>query len=242
MWDNVGLAIKVALDLGIKPEIIKKTLPKIKFEGRVNYIKGKLTKNKNYKVLVDGCHSDASTKNLASHLRKIKVPFYGIWGCLKNKSPEKLIKNFKGNFKKLITIQIPDEPNSSSPYELKRIAVENGFISRIVTNYSGYGKAIYQKTISGKTIVYAHLDKFSPVMEKVVKLQQSKNKKYSISTNFSSNEFRVKKGELIGFTGETGYAFGPNLHFEVRDELDAALDPLSNGYLLPDKVTPVIKQ
>ena len=55
------------------------------------------------------------------------MPIYGIWGCLKNKSPEKLIKNFKGNFKKLITIQIPDEPNSSSPNELKRIAVENGF-------------------------------------------------------------------------------------------------------------------
>jgi len=127
LWDNVGLAIKVALDLGIKPEIIKKTLPKIKFEGRVNYIKGKLTKNKNYKVLVDGCHSDASTKNLANHLRKIKVPIYGIWGCLKNKNPEKLIKNFKGNFRKLVTIQIPDEPNSSNPYELKRIAVENGF-------------------------------------------------------------------------------------------------------------------
>ena len=102
LWDNVGLAIKVALDIGIKPEIIKKTLPKIKFEGRVNYIKGKLTKNKNYKVLVDGCHSDASTKNLANHLRKIKVPIYGIWGCLKNKNPEKLIRNFQGNFKKLV--------------------------------------------------------------------------------------------------------------------------------------------
>ena len=127
LWDNVGLAIKVALDLGVKPKIIKKTVPRIEFEGRVNYIQGKLTKNKNYKILVDGCHSDTSTKNLANHLRKIKVPIYGIWGCLKNKSPEKLIKNFKGNFKKLITIQIPDEPNSSSPYELKRIAVENGF-------------------------------------------------------------------------------------------------------------------
>jgi murein DD-endopeptidase MepM/ murein hydrolase activator NlpD len=30
----------------------------------------------------------------------------------------------------------------------KVYAVESGFISRIVTNYSGYGKAIYQKTIS----------------------------------------------------------------------------------------------
>ena len=79
-------------------------------------------------------------------------------------------------------------------------------------------------------------------MEKVVKLQQSKNKKYSISTNFSSNEFRITKGEVIGYTGETGYAFGPNLHFEVRDESDAALDPLNNGYLISDKVTPVMNK
>ena len=129
LWDNVGLAIKVALDLGVKPKIIKKTVPRIEFEGRVNYIQGKLTKNKNYKILVDGCHSDTSTKNLANHLRKIKVPIYGIWGCLKNKNPEKLIKNFKGNFRKLVTIQIPDEPNSSNSNELKKIAVKNGFNS-----------------------------------------------------------------------------------------------------------------
>ncbi len=129
LWDNVGLAIKVALDLGVKPKIIQATVPKIKFEGRVNYIKGKLTKNKNYKILIDGCHSDASTKNLANHLRKIKAPIYGIWGSLKNKNPEKLIKNFKGIFRKLVTTKIPDEPNSSDPNELKKIAVENSFNS-----------------------------------------------------------------------------------------------------------------
>ena len=46
LWENVGLAIKVALDLGVDIKIIKKTLPKIRFEGRVNFIKGKLTKSK----------------------------------------------------------------------------------------------------------------------------------------------------------------------------------------------------
>ena len=124
----------------------------------------------------------------------------------------------------------------------KVFAVENGYISRIVTNYSGYGKAIYHKTTSGKTYVYSHLDKFSPIMERVLKLQQAKNKKYSIRTNFSPNEFRVKKGDVIGVTGETGYAFGPNLHFEVRDETDAALDPLSNGFLTKDKVNPIMQK
>ena len=124
----------------------------------------------------------------------------------------------------------------------KVFAVENGYISKIITNYSGYGKAIYQKTISGKTIVYAHLDKFSPIMERVVKLQQAKNKRYSIKTNFSSNEFRLKKGDIIGYSGDTGYAFGPNLHFEVRDKSDAALDPLKNGYLVPDKINPIMQK
>ncbi len=128
LWENVGLAIKVALDLGIDPKIIKKTIPKIQFEGRVQFIKGKLTKNlKKTKVLVDGCHSNESTKNLARYLRKYKMPVYSIWGSLKNKNPDQLIKNFKGVFKKIITIKIPNEPSAMSSFDLRRIAERNGF-------------------------------------------------------------------------------------------------------------------
>jgi len=128
LWENVGLAIKVALDLGVDPKIIKKTLPKIQFEGRVQFIKGKLTKNlKKIRILVDGCHSDEATKNLARYLRKFKIPVYGVWGSLKNKNPNKLIKNFKGVFKKIITIKIPDEPSAMSSFDLLRIAKNNGF-------------------------------------------------------------------------------------------------------------------
>ena len=129
LWDNVGLAIRVALDLGVDSKIIKKTVPKIKgFEGRVQYIKGKLTKNlKNTKLLVDGCHSDTSAKNLANYLRKTRLPVYGIWGSLQNKKPDLLIKNFKGVFKKVITIKIPNEPNALASSELFKLAQKNGF-------------------------------------------------------------------------------------------------------------------
>ena len=123
LWENVALAIKVALDLGVKKETIKKTIPNIKFEGRVQFIDGKLTKNlKTSKILVDGCHSDVSTKNLAKYLKKFDIPIYGIWGSLKNKNPEKLIKNFKGIFKKIVTIKIPDERNALSSKILFKIA------------------------------------------------------------------------------------------------------------------------
>jgi len=128
LWANVGLAIKVALDLGVDIKIIKKTLPKIQFEGRVQFIKGKLTKNlKQTKILVDGCHSDESTKNLARYLKKFKIPVYAIWGSLRNKNPDQLIKNFRGIFKKVSTIKIPNEPSAMSSFDLCRIAERNGF-------------------------------------------------------------------------------------------------------------------
>ena len=130
LWENVGLAIKVALDLGVNIKIVKKTLPKIKFEGRVQFIKGKLTKNlKKTRIIVDGCHSDESTKNLARYLKKFKEPIYAIWGSLKNKNPDQLIKNFKKVFKKVVTVKIPDEPNAMTSFELSKIAEKNNIQS-----------------------------------------------------------------------------------------------------------------
>ncbi len=128
LWENVGLAIKIALNLGVNSKIIKRTIPKIQFEGRVQFIKGKLTKKlKKTKILIDGCHSDESTKNLAKYLRKFNVPVYAIWGCLKNKNPDKLVKNFKNIFKKIVTVKIPNETNAMSAFELSKIAKRNSF-------------------------------------------------------------------------------------------------------------------
>ena len=128
LWENVGLAIKVALDLGVNIKTIKKTLPKIQFEGRVQFIKGNYTKNlKKTRILVDGCHSEVSSKNLAKYLKEFKMPIYAIWGSLKNKNPNQLIRNFKGIFKKIVTIKIPNEPNALSCSDLCKIATRNGF-------------------------------------------------------------------------------------------------------------------
>ena len=37
------------------------------------------------KLLVDGCHSIASAKNLYNYLKTLKEPVYGILGMQKNK-------------------------------------------------------------------------------------------------------------------------------------------------------------
>jgi dihydrofolate synthase/folylpolyglutamate synthase len=136
--DNLGLAIKIALDLNIKPEVIQKTIPKIFFEGRLQYIhKGKLRKyvHKNEKILLDGAHSNTSGKNLYDYLKSLKIPIYCIWGMQKNKSPNKFLKNFNGIFKKVVTIKIPNEPNSCSADQLKIIALKQNYHVKIANNF-----------------------------------------------------------------------------------------------------------
>ena len=130
MLENVCLAIKVALDLNIKKKIIQKTLPTLSFVGRFQYLnKGKI-KNKlcrNETILIDGAHATTDAKNLASYLKNIKVPKYGIWAMMKNKEPDLFIKQLKGIFKKVVTMPIENEFNSVSANNLFKIATKNRF-------------------------------------------------------------------------------------------------------------------
>jgi len=123
--NNLALAIKVALDFGVPKKIIIRTIPKIQFEGRVQYLtKGKLKKLLKPKenLLIDGCHSIASAKNLYNYLKTLKEPVYGIWGMQKNKLPDQFIKSFNKIFKKIITVTIPNEPNALKAIELRSIS------------------------------------------------------------------------------------------------------------------------
>jgi len=130
LLENLCHAIKIALDLKINKKIIEKTIPKISFEGRFQYLdKGKIKKKlKKYeKIMLDGAHAETDAKNLVSYLKLIKLPKYGIWAMMKNKEPNLFIRQFKGVFKKLITIPIENEHGSMSAKELSRVALENKF-------------------------------------------------------------------------------------------------------------------
>ena len=129
LMDNLALAIKIALDFGVPKQTITKTIPKIQFEGRVQYLtKGKFKKllSPNEKLLIDGCHSIASARNLYNYLKTLSEPIYGIWGMQKNKLPDQFIKSFNKIFKKLITITITNEPNALKADELKKIGKKYG--------------------------------------------------------------------------------------------------------------------
>jgi dihydrofolate synthase / folylpolyglutamate synthase len=148
LLENLCLAIKIALDLKVDKKIIINTIPKIKFQARLEYInKGKLIKKitKNEKILIDGCHSETSAINLAEYLKTIKIPIYGIWGMTINKEPEKFIKKFEGIFKKIITIPIEGETSSFSNKILFKIAKKNNYVAE---NSNTFDEAL--KMISSK--------------------------------------------------------------------------------------------
>ena len=130
LLENLCHAIKIALDLKIDKKIIEKTIPKIFFEGRFQYLdKGKIKKKlkKFEKIMLDGAHAETDAKNLANYLKSIMLPKYGIWAMMKNKEPDIFIKQFKETFKKIITIPIENEQGSMSAKELSWIALENKF-------------------------------------------------------------------------------------------------------------------
>ena len=130
LLENLCHAIKIALDLKIDIKVIERTIPSISFEGRFQYLKKGKIKNKLYnseQIMLDGAHAEADAKNLANYLRNIKVPKYAVWAMMKNKEPDLFIKQFKGIFKKIITIPIENEQNCMSSKDLKSICKRNQF-------------------------------------------------------------------------------------------------------------------
>ena len=139
MFENICLAIKIALDLNIDKKTIQKTLPLLSFKGRYQYLnRGKIKKklHRNEIIMIDGAHAVADAKNLASYLKNVKLPKYGIWAMTKNKEPDLFIKQLKGLFKKIVTMPIKNERNSLSADKLYKIAIKNKFNSDKSKNFS----------------------------------------------------------------------------------------------------------
>ena len=121
-------------------------------------------------------------------------------------------------------------------------AVEDGYISRMVSNFSGYGKGLYLTLKDGNVAVYAHLEEFAFRLETVLYSLQAKNNSYIVNEYFSPKQFPFKKGDVIGYTGNTGSSFGPHLHFELRNSKSQPINPLINGLNIEDYRNPRVIQ
>lgn len=123
---------------------------------------------------------------------------------------------------------------------LKVYAIGDGYIFKIRTSFWGYGKSLYLKLADGNMAVYGHLEKYTPELDRRLKKTQMSTRNYFQEIVFAPNEYPVKKGDLIAFSGQSGVGY-PHLHLETRDKDNYPINPLNYFSPLDDNRPPVIR-
>jgi hypothetical protein len=125
---------------------------------------------------------------------------------------------------------------------LEVLAAAEGYVSRIRVMRSGYGNVVYLTHPSGHVTVYGHLLNFGPRLGPVVRQRQYQQETFELDLPFKPGEVSVRRGEVIGLSGNTGSSAGPHLHFEIRDDRGNVLDPQRFNFSeVQDDVPPVIQ-
>ena len=119
-------------------------------------------------------------------------------------------------------------------------AIDSGVIQRISIKPNNYGKAIYLQLSDGNIVLYSHLNNFNNEIDQLVKTLYEKYNSSFFDHYLNENEkIEIKKGEIIGYTGDTGSLSGPHLHFEIRNNKNEPINPL-DFYHLDDTIPPLV--
>ena len=90
------------------------------------------------------------------------------------------------------------------PADTPVLASESGTVIYAGWRNGGYGNCIFIKHPDGNVTVYEHLNKVG------VSVGQ-----------------KVKRSQVIGYSGSTGNSTGPHLHFEMQDKDGVPFDPMT---------------
>jgi hypothetical protein len=121
------------------------------------------------------------------------------------------------------------------------IAATDGVVARVKISPFGYGRALYLSSPEGLTTVYAHLQRFAPVVEQWALDRQYERQTFAID-EAPKRAFAFSQGDTIGWSGNSGGSAGPHLHFEVREtRTQRPINPFFWGFDVPDAKPPTIQ-
>ena len=119
------------------------------------------------------------------------------------------------------------------------VAVADGYVSRIGVTPGGYGRALYLSLDNGVTAVYGHISRFRDDIEQYVLAERRRQRKNTVQLYPAAGLFRVRQGDVIAFSGNSGTSFGPHLHFELRDTpTQRTLNTVRQGVIRPKDTVP----
>lgn len=108
----------------------------------------------------------------------------------------------------------------------KMLALADGYIAKArVTNGSGYVLEVQYD--NGYYTINRHLSDFMPALSKRIADLQYAKKRYEVEIKLKPGECPVKRGEQIGWSGNTGYSYGPHLHLDLIESATGQyVDPM----------------
>jgi len=125
--------------------------------------------------------------------------------------------------------------------EVPCLAIADGYIEHIVVGYNGYGRGLWLRLNDGSVAVYGHLEQFNPNIETMIRAEQLTRDKYSLRMKFPPDQYPVKAGAVIGYSGTSGTEH-PHLHFEIRDTLRQVHNPQVFYPEIKDSKAPVFDE
>lgn len=112
----------------------------------------------------------------------------------------------------------------------------DGEIVRVASSFYGYGKQLLLEDASGRRYLFGHMLDFRADVEAELLARQLRQGRYETTWYPDAGRFPVRKGELVGRSGDSGSG-PPHVHFEIR-EGEEPVNPLQFGLPIADSRPP----